>query len=126
MRKRKLGQSGNEVGKRLVPAVHAGRAIEALVQQLVRLRAADAKDQSGGMAQQVLDRDRALLRLACEIGLAGLRVFGLDGDHQVLELGQILVDRGCEIKLVLLDQHHGGHAGDRLAHRSDPEDRIRL
>ena len=78
------------------------------------------------MAQQVLDGHRALLRLERELGLSGRRIGGLDTDHHVLELGKILVDRGREIELALLDQHHGGDAGDRLGHRGDPEDRIGL
>ena len=36
------------------------------------------------------------------------------------------MDRGGEIELSLLDQHHGGHARDRLGHRSNPEDCIWL
>ena len=34
----------------------------------------------------------------------------------VSKLGKILGDRRGEIELALLDQHHGGHAGDRLGH----------
>ena len=125
MGKWKPGQAGDEVGESFVPAIHAGSAIKAFV-KLVYLGAIDTIDQAGGMAQQILDRHRALLRLKRETGLAGHRVFGVDADHHVLEFGQILVDRRCEIELALLDQHHGGDAGDRLGHRGNPEDRIGL
>src|SRR4029079_19640191 len=75
MRKWKPGQAGDEVGESLVPAIHAGRAIEAFV-KLVYVGAVDTINQAGGMAQQILDRHRALLRLKRETGLAGHRVFG--------------------------------------------------
>jgi len=121
----KLGQAGDEIREGLVAVVHAGSAIKAVV-ELLHLRPADAIDHSGGMAQQVLDDHRPLLRLANEFGLAGRGVLGLDADHHVPEFGKILVDRGGEIELAVLDQHHGGDAGDRLGHRGDPEDRIGL
>ncbi len=68
--------------------------------------------QAGGVAQQVDHLHRALRRLA--------------GDLHVLEFRQVVGDRRIEIELALLDQHHRGHAGDRLGHRRDPEDRIGL
>ena len=83
-------------------------------------------DEARGMAQQVLDDHRTLLRLERAPPLAARRICRLDGDHRVLELGKILGDRSRKIELALLDQHHGGDAGHRLAHRGDPEDRIAL
>jgi hypothetical protein len=99
----------------------------ALAVELVHGRIAAVEvDEAGGVAQQVRDGHRALLRLEREPALSARRIGGLDTDHHVLELGKILVDRGGEIELSLLDQHHGGHARDRLGHRGDPEDCVRL
>ena len=42
------------------------------------------------------------------------------------ELGQELVDRVVEPEHALLDQDEGGDGGDRLRHRRDAEDRVRL
>ena len=78
------------------------------------------------MTQQILDDHRALLRFKRQPGLPACRIRRLGADHDVLELGKILRDRGGEIELAPIDQHHGGHAGDRLGHRGDPEDRIAL
>ena len=78
------------------------------------------------MTQQIFNRHWLLLWLICDVGLAGRRVPGLDSNCRSLELWKIVGDRGCEIELALLDQHHGGDAGNRLGHRGDPEDRIRL
>jgi hypothetical protein len=76
------------------------------------------------VAQQVLDDHRPLLRLKREPGLSAHRVARFNTDHHVFERGNIPMDRGREIELAVLDQHHGGHAGDRLTRRGDPEDRI--
>jgi hypothetical protein len=83
-------------------------------------------DEAGGVAEQVLNDHRTLLRLKRESGFSARRIARFNTDHHVLKLGKILVDRGGEIELSILDQYHGGHAGDRLGHRGNPEDRIRL
>jgi hypothetical protein len=126
MSKWERGQFGNDVGKSPVAVKDAGFIVEVLVVQLVHLRLTDTMNHPGGMAQQILDDHRTLLRLVCDVGLAGRRVPGLDSNCRSLELWKILGDRGCEIELALLNQHHGGHTGDRLGHRGDPEDRIAL
>src|SRR5260370_25781323 len=78
--------------------------------------------EAGCVAQQVLDGHWALLRLEREPALSARRIGGLDTDHHVLEFWKIPADRGGEIEPSLLDQHHGGNAGDRLGDPSDSED----
>jgi hypothetical protein len=81
-------------------------------------------DEAGGVAQQVLDDHRPLLGLKREPGPSAHRIARFNTDHHVFERGNILMDRGREIELAVLHQHHGSHAGDRLTRRGDPEDRI--
>jgi len=125
MRKRQPRKAGDEIGEGLVATVHTGRAVETVVQP-AHHRVIDTIDEAGGVAQQVLDRHRALLRLERELPRSAGRIGGLDADHHIPEFGQILMNRRGEIELALLDQHHRGDAGDRLGHRGDPEDRIGL
>jgi hypothetical protein len=81
-------------------------------------------DEAGGVAEEVLDDHRTLLRLKREPRLSAHRIKRFNTDHHVFERGNILMDRGREVELAVLDQHHGGHAGDRLTRRGDPDDRI--
>ena len=67
-----------------------------------------------GVAQQIDHLHRPLLR---RILLA---------DAHVGHLGQVFAHRISERKLAILDQDHRRHAGDRLGHRGDPEDRVGL
>src|SRR5207248_6906667 len=87
MSKWELGQFGNDVGKSPVAVKDAGLVVEVLVVQLVHLRLTDAMDHPGGMAQQILDDHRTLLRLVCDVGPAGRRVPGRDSNFRGLELG---------------------------------------
>jgi hypothetical protein len=55
---------------------------------------------------------------------AGLRIHFRD--LEVRELGNVLRHRIVELPLPFLEQHHHRHAGDRLRHRVDAEDRVLL
>ena len=45
-------------------------------------------------------------------------------DFRVFELRDEARHRVCEADLAFLDQHQDGNGGDRLSHRSDPEDAV--
>jgi hypothetical protein len=58
--------------------------------------------------------------------LVAVAVLPIHGDLHLLEGGQPARDRVLKLKLALLVEHHQGHRGDRLGHRSDPKDRVVL
>jgi len=69
--------------------------------------------------QEIAQRDRTL-------GRHGIVQRAVDGAQHlaVRQFGEPAVDRLIEPQLGLLDQDHGGDGGDRLGHRSDPEDGV--
>jgi hypothetical protein len=71
------------------------------------------------VGQQVVDRD---LTVSGYQIVAAIRA----GDHhtRILEFRQITRNRVPQAQAALFAQQHGGRAGDRLAHRVDPEDGI--
>ena len=78
----------------------------------------DRVAEPGGVRQQVADRDRPRRRARGERGVGA-------GRHlHVLERRDIFADRIVEVQLAVLDQHHRGHAGDRLGHGVDTPQRV--
>ena len=86
--------------------------------------AVEAIGDARGMAQQILDRDRALQRLERQRRLAAL-IRLLDADLHVGKGRNVFRDGIVERELAVLDQHHRGNRRDRLRHRIEPEDRVR-
>src|SRR5262249_49486926 len=96
-------QTGREVLQRAI-ASEASLPQLALAVELVHGRIALVfVDEAGGVAQQVLDNHRPLLRLKRELDSSAQRIARFNTDHHVLEVGNILADRGREIELAVLD-----------------------
>jgi hypothetical protein len=119
---RQLRQFGDELGQRVAAVANFCRAI-GLVDQSV---AENAVNQAGGVAQQVLDDHRPMLRLQRLDRLAVERVEFFHRHLQVGELGQILRHRGVEVELAVFDQRHRCDRDDRLGHRRQTKDCVVL
>ena len=81
----------------------------------------EAVSEAGGVPQQVHDQHRPRWRL----GQEGRRDPSLE-HAQILPFRDVFMDRLVERDAALLDQHHEGHAGDRLGHRIDAKNRVVL
>ena len=122
------GRAGRELqrhlGQRVDEALQAAGLLEGLEPRLAVGRVhggaqLEAVGQPGGVAQQV---DHAHRRLG-RPGLVGAGLAG-DVDAQVLPGRDEAVHRVVQRHQAFFDQHHEGHAGDRLGHRVDADHRV--
>ena len=81
----------------------------------------EAVGQAGGVPQQIHDQHRPRRRPGQECR----RGAGLE-NAEVLPFRDVFVDGLVERDAAFLEQHHEGHAGDRLGHRIDAENGVVL
>jgi len=87
--------------------------------------AIEAISKARRVAQQIRDPDRTVERLPRQHHRAvGPALFHADPD--VRKSRDEFRDGIVELQLAILDQHHGGNRGDRLRHRIQAKDRIRV
>ena len=109
--------AGREVHARRRAPLEAGRAVEGVD----GVGVVEAVGQPGGVGEQVPHPDRLGRRHGHDLGHRAAAV-----DAHVGELGQEAGDRVLELEVPLLPQHHRRDRGDRLRHRVDAPQRVRL
>ena len=111
---RQRGEPVDLLGRRLRQVDDVGLGDE----PVHRRAAGEAVGQPGGVAHQVVDRDRPLGGDELE------RAVAFDADLHRGEGGQVFGDRVGKQQPSFFDQGHRGDADDRLGHRIDAEDRV--
>jgi hypothetical protein len=133
MQQRQAAKTGDERSDRLIAPEGCSRAVKQMYRRIAKSGIGEiphAIDETGRIAQQVADGHRAfgrfkvLPRKIHHDRIPGGRIL-LDDPHHTHELRQILRHGGVEFELAVIDQDHGGDAGDLLRHRADAKDRIR-